>query len=249
MLQQRVIMGMPIAIEIVDKNISLDDFEKVFDYFIYVEGKFSTYKTTSETSAINQGLIKESEYSQEMKEVISLCNETARLTNGYFTTVAVDMSFDPLGLVKGWAINKASKILLDIGFKNFYIEAGGDIQTYGFNSENKLWQVGIRNPFNREEIIKILELSGQGIATSGTYARGQHIINPLDPKKAITEIVALTVVGPNIYEADRFATAAFAMGKSGINFIENLVGFEGYMIDEKGIATYTSGFERLIAKL
>jgi len=45
-----------------------------------------------------------------------------------------------------------------------------------------------------------------------------------------------------VYEADRFATAAFAMGKKGILFIESLTGFEGYAVDNKGIATYTNGF-------
>jgi thiamine biosynthesis lipoprotein len=54
------------------------------------------------------------------------------------------------------------------------------------------------------------------------------------------------VIGPNIYEADRFATAAFAMESAGILFIEELEGFEGYMIDQHGLATYTSGFERYV---
>jgi thiamine biosynthesis lipoprotein len=51
-----------------------------------------------------------------------------------------------------------------------------------------------------------------------------------------------------VYEADRFATAAFAMGKRGIYFIEQLPGFEGYMIDASARATFTSGFERYVLK-
>ncbi len=242
-------MGMPISVEVVDIGVEKKDFEKIFDYFRYVEEKFSTYKSTSETSQINQGLIKEKDYSEDMKEVIRLCEETSRQTNGFFTTVASDLSFDPLGLVKGWAIYKASLILNNLGFNNYFIEAGGDIQTKGKNSDGQCWAVGIRNPFKAEENIKIVYLSGQGIATSGTYSRGQHIINPLKPKSPITEIVSLTVIGPNIYEADRYATAAFAMGKSGINFIENLEKLEGYMVDDQGLATYTSGFEKITSNL
>ncbi len=56
----------------------------------------------------------------------------------------------------------------------------------------------------------------------------------------------MTVIGPDVYEADRFATAAFAMGRMGVAFVEGLDGFEGYMIDAQGIATYTSGFERYV---
>lgn len=242
-------MGMPISIEIVDPIKDVKDFEKVFDYFHYVDEKFSTYKKTSETSLINQGLIKPQDYSEDMKEVIRLADKTAKDTNGFFTTVAADCTFDPLGLVKGWAIYKASLLLDNLGYNNYYIEAGGDIQTRGKNSEGEDWAVGIRNPFDKNEIVKIVYLSNQGIATSGTYIRGQHIINPLKPKTKITEIVSLTVVAKNIFEADRFATAAFAMGKNGINFIEKINGLEGYVIDDKGIATYTSGFEKLTTKL
>ncbi len=50
------------------------------------------------------------------------------------------------------------------------------------------------------------------------------------------------MIGPNVYEADRFATAAFAMGRTGISFLENMPNFEGYMIDSEGRATMTSGF-------
>ena len=70
------------------------------------------------------------------------------------------------------------------------------------------------------EIVKKLSIENKGIATSGTYARGEHIYNPKNPSEAIESIVSLTVIGPNIYEADRFATACFAMGKDGIYFLE-----------------------------
>ena len=74
------------------------------------------------------------------------------------------------------------------------------------------------------EHVKVLALTDQGIATSGTAIRGQHIYNPHQPDASIQDIVSLTVIGPNIYEADRFATAAFAMGKEGIRFIANVAG-------------------------
>jgi thiamine biosynthesis lipoprotein ApbE len=51
-------------------------------------------------------------------------------------------------------------------------------------------------------------------------------------------------VGPDVCEADRFATGAFAMGEKGIRFIEERDGLEGYMIDKNGTATMTSGFSK-----
>jgi len=91
--------------------------------------------------------------------------------------------------------------------------------------------------------LKVVGVAHEGVATSGTYIRGNHIYNPIS-KKPADAIASLTVIGPNIYEADRFATAAFAMGPSGITFVESLEGFEAYMVDNNRIATFTSGFER-----
>ena len=79
-----------------------------------------------------------------------------------------------------------------------------------------------------------------------SYIRGQHIYNPHDGDKEIKDVASLTVIGPNIYDADRFATAAFAMGKPGIRFIESLPGHEAYMITSDRRATLTSGFERYV---
>ena len=127
------------------------------------------------------------------------------------------------------------------------MEAGGDVQLAGKSAQGRDWRVGIRNPFNQAEIVKVLSATDCGIATSGTYIRGQHIYNPKNDGQLVLDILSLTVIGPDIYEADRFATAAFVMGKAGIRFIETLDDFEGYMIDQYKLATFTSGFERFVA--
>ena len=91
--------------------------------------------------------------------------------------------------------------------------------------------------------MKTVFLSDLGIATSGTYIRGDHIYDP-HTGRTTDDIISLTVVGPNVCEADRFATGAYAMGEKGIQFIEERAGLEGYMIDKNGMATMTSGFSK-----
>lgn len=246
MKQKKSLMGMPITIKIVDKSAAQKDINAIFLFFESVDEKFSTYKKNSEISAVNNGRVKMDEISDEMKEVFRLSEQTKQQTGGYFD-IEKNGQIDPSGLVKGWVILKAAKLLLKKGFKNFYIDAGGDIQVFGKNKNGKPWKIGIKNPFNQKEIVKVVQIKDEGLATSGTYIRGNHIYNPKGDKKPDQEIISLTVIGPDIYEADRFATAAFAMGKSGINFIDGLNGFEGYMIDNKGIATQTRGFEKYLA--
>lgn len=242
MKQTKILMGMPVTVEIVGcKNPKI--LSTVFSYFKYVDEKFSTYKRNSEISKINRNEVKKNEYSLDMKKVLKLCEDTKNKTNGFFNAYRNGFC-DPSGVVKGWAILNASKIIKKKGFKNFYVEAGGDIQIGGKKGIRK-WCIGIKNPFDQTKIVKKILLLDKGIATSGTYIRGQHIYNPKSDKK-ILDIVSLTVIGPNILEADRFATAAFAMGGKGIYFIEKLKGFEAYIIDNKGMATYTSGFEKYV---
>ncbi len=240
------IMGLPITIEILDSKTDENIFNEIFSYFHKIDNRFSTYKEDSEISKINKGEEKEDYYSSEMRNILTLCEQTRLATNGFFDIHRKDGSLEPAGLVKGWAIFEVAKKLHSKGFHNFYIEAGGDIQVSGKNENDEEWIVGIRNPFKRDEIIKKITLHDTAIATSGTYFRGNHIYNPKDRDCDITDIVSLSVIGPNIYEADRFATAAFAMGKDGIIFIENLEGYEGYMVDKEGIATYTSNFQSFV---
>ena len=244
MKQTRLLMGMPITIEVVDSTVTQDDLDKVFAYFVSVDDTFSTYKATSEISKINRGELSAAQYSEDMKTILALSEQTKKDTHGYFDIQHNGM-FDPSGIVKGWAIQNAAHMLKAWGFRHFYVDAGGDIQVSG-NKDGKPWRVGIRNPFNRTENVKVLALTNRGIATSGTAIRGQHIYDPYNRDTMLLDIVSITVIGPNIYEADRFATAAFAMGKKGIQFIEKLAGFEGYMIDAQARATFTSGFERYV---
>ncbi len=245
MKKVRIIMGMPIEIEIVDSSAQTA-LEAAFTYLVSVDKRFSTYKKDSEISRMNRGEITLSEASADMREVFVLAEKTKKETNGYFNICRPDGRIDPSGIVKGWAILNTAALIRNSGHENYFVNAGGDIAMNGATAEGKDWSVGIRNPFNINEIVKVVHPRGKGIATSGSYIRGNHIYNPHTPKQELKEIVSITVIGPDVLEADRFATAAFAMGKRGIIFIENLSGFEGYMIDVEGVASMTSGFKAFI---
>jgi thiamine biosynthesis lipoprotein len=242
--ETRVIMGMPVSLEVVDSSTSQAIYDLVFNYLVSVDERFSTYKEVSEISRINRREIAPEFYSEEMKEVFRLASDTHDATDGFFSIHTPGGLIDPSGLVKGWAIQKAAELLREHGCNNFYLEIAGDIQTSGLNKDGAEWSVGIRNPFALYEIIKVVFPKGNGIATSGSYLQGAHIYNPQTGGEP-SDFVSLTVIGPNVYEADRFATAAFAMEEKGMIFLEALPGFEAYAIDTKKNAIMTSGFEAL----
>lgn len=239
-------MNMPISVEIVDEREGIEQsIRGVFDHFRQVDEQFSVFKETSEISAINAGKCDAGSCSPEMQEILHLSEKTKQETGGYFDIRRPDGFLNPSGVVKGWAIHRAARILRNAGFENFFVEAGGDIQVSGRNSEGKPWKIGIRDPLHEPftDLIKVVYLEGwRGIATSGTYIRGQHIYDPHTPAHELADVVSLTVIGENICDADRYATAAFAMGRGGIDFIEKLPGYEGYAVDSSGMALATSGF-------
>ncbi len=241
----RILMGMPITVEIVEAG-SPRLIDEVFAYFAAVEARFSVFKPESEISAVNQGRLKLSDVSAPMQEVLAIAARTKGETRGYFEIRRPDGSLNPSGVVKGWAIRNAANLIGAAGVRNFYVDAGGDIQAGGVNAAGEDWKVGIRNPFNEREIVKAIRPRGRGVATSGSYVRGQHIYDPYRPGQRLEDIVSLTVVGADVLEADRFATAAFAMGRAGVRFIEERRDLEGYAIDAAGVATKTSGFESYV---
>lgn len=265
--ETEIIMGLPVTVVVVDRSepagrrsrgtgtagVRADataeqrmhaDIGRVFDYLRTVDEQFSPYKEKSEVSRIDRREIDPSEYSAEMNRVLTLAEETKQVTHGYFD-VWFEGKFDPSGIVKGLALHDSGKILQDLGYDNFCIDGGGDIEVKGRNAGGRKWRIGIRNPFSPDGIIKALVLENRGIATSGLYIRGEHIYNPVAGGKA-TAIASMTVVGPNVYEADRIATAAFAMGKAGLELVASLPDFDGYMVEDNGIATYTDGFLRYV---
>jgi thiamine biosynthesis lipoprotein len=245
--ETRLIMGMPVCVTIHDAAASLLDIEAAFQIFTNADQRFSPFRPDSELSRLNRREITLDGCSDEMHEILALAEQTRIQSNGYFDIRRPDGALDPCGIVKGWAINEAAKELRARGLGDFFIDAGGDIQVSGTNAKGADWSIGIRNPFEADQIVKVLYPRGAGVATSGSYLRGSHIYNPHTPQAPLDQIVSLTVIGPDILDADRFATAAFAMGSEGVTFIERLTGFEAYEIDAGGTARMTSGLGRYLS--
>ena len=240
MAETQVIMGMPITVSI-PRSHGIDPekgaFSAVFEWFKAVDAQFSPFKPESEVSRISRGEQALSQATLLMNEVLELCALTEADSDGWFNPW-FEGKFDPFGIVKGWAIARASGILDGLGYRNHCIEAGGDIEVRGANGEGKPWEIGIRNPFDPRSIVKVLHLSDRGIATSGTYIRGNHIYNPKTGQR-VEGVPSLTVIGPNVLEADRLATPAYAMGPPGISWLASLEGIDAYQIgpDHQALAT------------
>jgi thiamine biosynthesis lipoprotein len=221
----RQIMGMPITVDISECSDEAV-FNAVFTRFHEIDKRFSTYKPESEVSRFSAGRIKENSLSADLKMVIAECEKAEAETDGYFSAWAAG-TFDPSGYVKGWAIAEAGEIIEKYGFKTYCIGAGGDIMAR--SDSVKKWNIAIQDPADRSKILNKLSISNGAVATSGNYERGSHIINP-KTKKPASELLSVTVSGPDIIKADILATACFAMGEKAADFMKRETGYRALII-------------------
>ena len=232
---------MPVTVQCPD-DTNPQAIETIFDFLKAVDAKYSPYIETSDVAMINRGELDDENYDDELRTILNIAEQTKHETNGFFN-VWHNNVFDPSGIVKGWAINKAAQKMHDYT-ENFYLEIAGDIQVSGTSASGDDWKIGIRNPFDRTQNISVVALHNKGIATSGTAIRGQHIYNPKSQTAIDDSLVSLSVIATGILDADRIATAAFAMGAEGIQFIEQLKGYEGYAVTKDRTVTMTSNWQK-----
>jgi FAD:protein FMN transferase len=209
----------------------------------WVDDTFSTYKPNSEVNRFDRGELPIDECCEELKKVVALCYKFNGATGGFFDAWASG-HFDPSGIVKGWSVEHASGLLEQAGLPDHAIDGGGDVRLSGSPGTGRPWQVGVRHPLQRDAYCAALLVMGGAVATSGTYERGLHVINPLSGQPA-TELIAVTVVGPELISADAYATAAFAMGVAAPGWLESLVGYEALVIAPDGQGWSTQGFKDL----
>jgi len=233
------VMGTVVSIELADDQPEpelrgmIDD---VCAWLHEVDARFSTYKPDSEVNRLQRREITIAECSADMRHVLDACADLWRDTDGYFDAYAAG-PLDPSGYVKGWSVEVASARLAEAGSLRHYINAGGDIRMRGGSPDGEPWRVGIRHPWEADKLSWVLAVAEGAVATSGTYERGDHVINPRTGKAA-RGLRSVTVVGPDLALADAYATAALAMGEGGISWLAKRAadGFESAIVTDDGRA-------------
>ncbi|HEY5121756.1 MAG TPA: FAD:protein FMN transferase, partial [Acidimicrobiales bacterium] len=138
---------------------------------------FSTWRSDSPMSRIRRGDLDVAAAPVEVGEVLAACESARSFSNGWFDPWALPGGVDPTGYVKGWAAQRALGELLGARVHGAIINAAGDVATFGVPSPGGRFRVGITNPLAPTELVALVELQGC-IATSGTYERGAHLMDP-----------------------------------------------------------------------
>ncbi len=203
-------MGTVFSIDIRDPGIWEDAIAAVVTCLHRVDAVFSTYQDDSDISRIRRRELALGDADPDVSRVLELCAQVERESDGYFTAFE-GSDLDPTGLVKGWAIERASDLLRAHGSHHHAVNGGGDIQLVGDADLAPPWRIGISHPLERDRLLTVVTGDSFAIATPGVAERGMHIVNPHNGGPA-HGLVSVTVVGPSLTGVDAYATAAFAMG-------------------------------------
>jgi thiamine biosynthesis lipoprotein len=160
-------------------------------------------------SRLAGGELAEADVGEEVAQVLAGCRLWQERTDGWFSAWASGR-LDPSGYVKGWAIARASDLLIAAGSTSHCVNGGGDVQCVG-SADGRPWQVGLADPRDPHTILRVVAGVGIAVATSGTAERGAHVIDPHNRRPA-TELLSLSVAGTSILDCDVLATAGLAMG-------------------------------------
>jgi thiamine biosynthesis lipoprotein len=236
------VMGMPIVVDVRDPDADDAVLDRVFDWLRVVDATFSTYKEDSEVSRINRGELAAEDASPDVREVLERCEELRHETNGYFDARPVSAAvLDPSGLVKGWSVDRAAAILDEARVRNYCVNAGGDVVVRGRAVPDDVWRVGIQHPLELDKVAKVVVSNDLAVATSGAYARGEHVIDP-HTRRPPEGVLSVTITGPVLATADAYATAAFAMGVEGPKWTARLRGYDAMTILADETVLSTPGF-------
>lgn len=146
------------------------------------------------------------------------------------------------GIAKGYGVDCAWERIRAQGGRNVLINLGGNLRVMGRPAPNRLWRVGVRNPFDGSRILGQLELaSGLAVATSGNYERyvmidGHRYTHIIDPRTAwpVEGMAGVTVLAPTATEADAWSTILFILGpKEGLVLLAQHPGVEALWVPDR----------------
>jgi thiamine biosynthesis lipoprotein len=196
-----------------------------------VDDRFTTYRPGSEWLRYCEGQLDVADMHPDITHVLERTAELERATDGAFRVDAdPGRPPDPAAYVKGWAVHRASDILVSAGALAVCVNGGGDVAAWRLHGS---WRVGIQDPFDSGRVRAVVDIDCGAVATSGAYERGDHVFDPRTHRPA-RGLASVTVVGPDLGTADAYATAAFALGADGPGWLATLDGYTAFVIDEHG---------------
>ena len=183
----------------------------------------------------------------EIKEVLSNTGWSKLvLKSGTIKKLNPKTKLDLNAIAKGYAVDLLHEKIYNLGYKDIFVEIGGEVKCSGKNKLQRDWVVGLENPdMAYNDIIGIIRLNNSAMATSGNYRNfidknGEilgHTVDPRIGKPILSDVLSSTVISSSCMKADAWATALMVMNfKEGKNKIDSNPDLEAIWIlsDDRG---------------
>lgn len=235
------IMGMPISVHVRGADARSPEVDaavgEVMADLRRIDTTFSTYRRDSEITRIQHGELTLEDASPQVRQVEFLCRAALERTDGWFdawnAVPGMPGVFDPTGLVKTFGVTWAARHLDAFApALGYAFGAGGDIQLRAA-PDGEPWLIGIEDPRDQSQVLAQVPVLDGAVATSGTAARGAHIVDP-HTGTAPGGLLSATVIGPSLLWADVLATAAVARGAAALEWTGTLHGTSGMLVTTRG---------------
>jgi thiamine biosynthesis lipoprotein len=229
-------LGVPVSLDIRDPlpGTTLDRLgAEVLGWLRLADELFNVAHPFSEVNLLDHGYLRPGEAGPMVREVLTTCARLHLRTDGYFDVHATGR-LDPTEYVRGWAIQRASALLVKAGAGNHCLRVGDDVSTSGRPSPDGNWRVRIQDPDRPASVAWVLSANDAAVATAGPCGAAPcSIRNPVTRRPA-SGLTSVTVAGPDLGVASAYATAAVAMGPAGLDWLRGLDDHAYAAISEDG---------------
>lgn len=212
----------------------------VFAELTEVDRVFSPYKSDSAVSRLAREELGWDDVDSVVRDVAERCVWARDVTGRLFDAQLPGGGWDPSGLVKGWAVERAGEQLRAVADLDWCLNAGGDVLV--LCPSGRPFTVGIQDPRDPGRVLTSVARTEGAVATSGTAARGAHLYDPRIGGPVVTRWSSVSVSGPSLEYADILATAAFVAGDEWPAVLATLPGYEGLGILADGNLFATAGW-------
>lgn len=154
------------------------------------------------------------------------------------------------GIGKGYALDLAVAVLHHEGFRDFLLQAGGDMYAAGTNNGTP-WTLGLADPRGAHEAFAAVEVRDATFSTSGDYerffikdgVRYHHLIDP-DRGEPARGCRSVTIVADRAMIADVLSTGVFILGPvDGMALVEKMPNIEAVIVTASNEILISSGLK------
>ena len=230
--------------------------EKAVDYAELTNGKFDpTIGPLVQLWGIgtDEAKVPEKNEIKQKKELVNYKNLKLDKDNYSIKFEKKNMQIDLGGIAKGYAADEVRDIVKKAGIESAYVNLGGNVLVIGGKEDGTSWKIGIQDPREaRGSVMASLEIKDKTVVTSGNYERYfredgilyHHILNPETGRPTRNNLLSVSIISKDSFEADVISTSAFILGrKAAYKFIKNKDDIEAIFVTKNYNVYLTPGLK------